>query len=105
MNLLASTVAGLRARVAWFAAGLLSVCVGWMLGMCMSWAQSNAGSGEGSQLDPQLHERVLGLPGDPAYPVTLQVTLMLPDGAGPFPLAVLNHGKELGDPRLAPRYR
>jgi dienelactone hydrolase len=39
-----------------------------------------------------LHEEVLNLPGDPARPVTLQVTFFKPSGAGPFPLAVMNHG-------------
>jgi dienelactone hydrolase len=39
-----------------------------------------------------LHEEVLDLPGDPGRPVTLQVTLFKPSGAGPFPLAVMNHG-------------
>ena len=37
-----------------------------------------------------LHEQVLSLPGNP--PVPLEVTLYEPDGAGPFPLAVMNHG-------------
>ncbi|MEJ0047332.1 MAG: hypothetical protein WDN04_15400 [Rhodospirillales bacterium] len=39
-----------------------------------------------------LHEAVLHLSGDPARPVDLVVTLYTPDGAGPFPLAVVNHG-------------
>ena len=39
-----------------------------------------------------LHEEVLNLPGDPARPVTLQVTFYKPSGPGPFPLAVINHG-------------
>src|SRR5581483_8046061 len=39
-----------------------------------------------------LHERVINLPGDPARPVKLQVTVFMPEGNGPFPLAVLNHG-------------
>ncbi len=30
--------------------------------------------------------------GDPARPVTLEVTLFTPPGPGPFPLAVMNHG-------------
>jgi X-Pro dipeptidyl-peptidase (S15 family) len=58
-----------------------------------------------TMLDQQLHERVLGIPGDPTRPVTLQVTLFMPDGPGPFPLAVLNHGKDPINPRSEPRYR
>lgn len=56
-------------------------------------------------LEQQLHERILAIPGDPGRPVMLQVTLFMPDGPGPFPLAVLNHGKDLGNPRSEPRYR
>jgi dienelactone hydrolase len=53
-----------------------------------------------------LNEQVLSLPGDPARPVTLQVTLFMPDGPGPFPLAVMNHGASSdGHPRDEPRYR
>ena len=37
-------------------------------------------------------EEVLSLPGDPARPVMLQVTLFTPAGPGPFPLALANHG-------------
>src|ERR1700677_218692 len=56
-------------------------------------------------LDPSLNERVLSVPGDPARPVMLQVTTFTPDGPGPFPLAILNHGKETGKPSEEPRYR
>ncbi|MBK3786997.1 prolyl oligopeptidase family serine peptidase [Paraburkholderia aspalathi] len=38
------------------------------------------------------NERVLMVPGDPDRPVMLQMTLYTPDGPGPFPLAVMNHG-------------
>jgi dienelactone hydrolase len=42
------------------------------------------------------HEQVLMLPGEAGgltlQPVLLQVTLLLPNGSGPFPLAVMNHG-------------
>jgi len=64
-----------------------------------------AGEDADSTLDQQLHERVLSIPGDPARPVILQVTLFMPDGPGPFPLVVLNHGKDLVDPRSERRYR
>jgi dienelactone hydrolase len=43
-------------------------------------------------LPPGYHEQVLELPGNPKRPVELQVTLLTPDGPGPFPLAILNHG-------------
>ena len=37
--------------------------------------------------------------------VELETTIFKPDGAGPFPLALLNHGKEFGNPVLQPRSR
>ena len=39
-----------------------------------------------------LREEVFMASGDPARPVSLEVTLFKPGGAGPFPLAVMNHG-------------
>lgn len=42
--------------------------------------------------DAPLNEKVLRLPGDPGRPVSIEVTLFTPTGAGPFPLAVMNHG-------------
>ncbi len=35
----------------------------------------------------------------------LQTTVFRPDGAGPFPLLIINHGKSPGDPRAQPRER
>jgi dienelactone hydrolase len=37
-------------------------------------------------------EQVLAIAGDPTRPVKLEVTLFMPPGNGPFPLAVINHG-------------
>ncbi|WP_145613365.1 alpha/beta hydrolase family protein [Nitrospirillum amazonense] len=52
------------------------------------------------------HEQVLMVPGDPERPAQLQVTLLLPDGPGPFPLAIMNHGsaKRRQSPKDMPRY-
>lgn len=53
-----------------------------------------------------MHEQVLMLPGDPARPVALQVTLFEPPGPGPFPLAVLNHGaSHVSNDNRGDRYR
>jgi pimeloyl-ACP methyl ester carboxylesterase len=51
-----------------------------------------------------MHEQVLHLPGDPERPVELVVTLFTPDGPGPFPLAVVNHGAR-GNAAAMPRNR
>ena len=55
------------------------------------WAQTEAAEADARPNAP-LNERILSIPGDPTQPVTLQVTLYIPDGPGPFPLAVMNHG-------------
>jgi hypothetical protein len=54
-----------------------------------------------------MHEQVLHLSGDPDRPVDLIVTLYQPDGDGPFPLAVLNHGSngKREKPAAMARYR
>jgi dienelactone hydrolase len=66
-------------------------------------------SGENPSLIPPapLHEQVLHLQGDPDRPTYLVVTLYTPPGAGPFPLAVMNHGANGGKeaPAATPRYR
>src|ERR1700742_2259982 len=41
-----------------------------------------------------LNEEVIRIPGDEPPAVTMQVTLMHPDGNGPFPLVVMNHGAD-----------
>jgi dienelactone hydrolase len=54
-----------------------------------------------------LNEKILNIPGDPERPLTLQVTVFTPDGPGPFPLAVENHGGAGDDLPLEmqPRHR
>ena len=55
--------------------------------------------------DAPLHEQVLNVPGDKERPVTLQVTVFTPDGPGPFPLAVVNHGAtNVSDSNRGERY-
>jgi predicted acyl esterase len=52
-----------------------------------------------------MNERVLSVLGDAENPVRLMVTVLTPDGPGPFPLAVLNHGAAgTSRPDLEPRY-
>ncbi|HUA82159.1 MAG TPA: prolyl oligopeptidase family serine peptidase [Dyella sp.] len=52
-----------------------------------------------------LHERILRVAGDRADPVTLVMTVYTPDGPGPFPLAVMNHGSTSAmPPAEQPRY-
>ncbi len=41
-----------------------------------------------------LNEQVIRIPGDEPPAVTIQTTIMHPDGNGPFPLAIMNHGAD-----------
>jgi dienelactone hydrolase len=50
-----------------------------------------------------LNEQVVGIPAGPDGTITLQTTIYKPDGPGPFPLIVFNHGKIHGDPRTQAR--
>lgn len=53
-----------------------------------------------------LHERILHIASNPDDPVTLVMTVFTPNGTGPFPLAVMNHGSTGGvPPEQQPRYR
>jgi dienelactone hydrolase len=50
-----------------------------------------------------LNERVIHIPVDADGQVTLETTIYKPDGPGPFPMIVFNHGKIHGDPRMQTR--
>lgn len=60
-----------------------------------------------AQITPSasMNERVLSVPGDANNSAMLQVTVLTPDGPGPFPLAVMNHGAAgTSRPDLESRY-
>jgi dienelactone hydrolase len=50
-----------------------------------------------------MNETVIRIPVDADGTVTLETTVYRPDGPGPFPMVVFNHGKILGDPRSQSR--
>ncbi len=52
-----------------------------------------------------LNEGIVRIPVDAAGTITLEATIYKPDGNGPFPLIIFNHGKIEGDPRAQPRSR
>jgi dienelactone hydrolase len=56
-------------------------------------------------LNLSLGERIEFVKYDDSDSVGLQVTVFQPDGPGPFPVVVINHGKDLGDPHLQARHR
>lgn len=51
----------------------------------------------------QMSEEVVMLPYDWSW--KLETTIYKPSGVGPFPLAIINHGKSYGDAREQKRYR
>ena len=57
------------------------------------------------ELNASLNEIVVQIPKPGLFTVELETTIYKPDGAGPFPIALINHGKAFGDPRFQSRYR
>ena len=49
-------------------------------------------------VDFRLNEHIIMIPAGPARTASLQTTVFRPNGPGPFPLLIINHGKEAGDP-------
>jgi dienelactone hydrolase len=56
-------------------------------------------------VDARLNETITFVKNNRLFAVDLEVTLFKPDGAGPFPVVVINHGKEASNNRLQPRSR
>lgn len=56
-------------------------------------------------LDPALREQVIMIPAGPDGAVALETTVFRPPGPGPFPLLIINHGKQAGDPHQQTRDR
>ena len=57
------------------------------------------------KLDSSLNETVLMIPKKGLFTINLETTLYKPEGAGPFPVVIINHGKAYGNPRFQDRYR
>jgi dienelactone hydrolase len=56
-------------------------------------------------VDFRLNEQVIMVPAGKDGAARLQTTVFRPNGTGPFPLLVINHGKESGEPQLQSRDR
>lgn len=72
--------------------------------LCLSLAPSSAFD-EDAPLDPRLNEYIVMIPGGPGLQAALETTIFKPNGDGPFPLLVINHGKQPGNPQLQKRDR
>jgi dienelactone hydrolase len=57
------------------------------------------------QLDYRINEHIVLIPAGKNHPARLETTVFQPNGPGPFPLIVINHGKDPGHPNLQPRDR
>lgn len=58
------------------------------------------------ELDAALNESIVMVPKKAGlFTFELETTLYKPEGDGPFPVVVINHGKAAGDPRFQSRYR
>lgn len=61
--------------------------------------------GQTVETDAALNEAVESIRKAGLASIELETTVYKPDGPGPFPVAVVNHGKASGDPRFQARYR
>lgn len=57
------------------------------------------------QLDHRLNEHVILIPAGPDHHAMMETTVFQPNGTGPFPLLIINHGKDPGSPSKQPRDR
>ena len=57
------------------------------------------------QLDYRINERVMLVPAGANHEARLQTTVFRPNGSGPFPLIIINHGKDPGRPSHQARDR
>jgi dienelactone hydrolase len=56
-------------------------------------------------VDFRLNEQVIMVPAGKDASARLQTTVFRPNGSGPFPLLIINHGKESGEPQFQTRDR
>jgi dienelactone hydrolase len=56
-------------------------------------------------VDFRLNEQIVRVPAGTTHEARLQTTVFRPNGPGPFPLLIINHGKESGEPRRQARDR
>src|SRR5690242_7621887 len=57
------------------------------------------------KLDYRMNEQVVQVPAGYENRAMLETTVFRPNGPGPFPLLVINHGKDPGRPSAQPRDR
>ncbi len=75
------------------------------IGAVVVWAMGGAANAQEIAPAPELGESVVFIRNDRLFPVDLETTVFRPAGAGPFPVVIINHGKETGNNHLQPRAR
>ena len=70
----------------------------WLLAVTCAIAQA-------PETDSALNESVQSIRKPGLFNIELETTVYRPDGDGPFPVVVINHGKAGGDPRFQGRYQ
>lgn len=73
--------------------------------MCALCVAAGGALAQDVQPDPALGESIVFIKNNRLFPVDLETTIFRPEGAGPFPVVVINHGKDTGNNRLQPRAR
>lgn len=76
--------------------GLLALCLAWTSALALAQAPT---------LDATLNETIVMVPKKGLFTIDLETTVFKPDGDGPFPVVLINHGKAPGDSKFQGRYR
>ena len=63
------------------------------------------GVAQAQTLNTALGESIVAIKNNRFIPVDLETTVFKPEGAGPFPVVIINHGKSLGNNRIQGRER
>lgn len=83
-----------------------SISIAWLLLATVAFCAQRVYAQNAPPAVASLDEQVITIPQPGTiFNINLEATLFKPPGGGPFPLAIINHGKAYGDPKLQGRYR
>jgi dienelactone hydrolase len=85
---------------------MLRGVMAWLLFLAICGAVLVARPALAQALNTAVNEQVVMVPKKTGlFSIDLETTIFKPDGDGPFPIALINHGKAFGDPKFQARYR
>ena len=88
------------------ASGKLRVAIARFLFWVVCAAGLAAQSAFAQDLNASLNEQIVMVAKKTGlFSINLETTIYKPDGDGPFPVVIINHGKAFGDPKFQSRYR